>query len=116
MPSILVTFVTAAAIMVAGFALYGIETWQPLPTRAIVHLAIAAFFIIGGYHFAIVAMRHGELATVAPFRYSIILWALVIGYLVFDEVPDALGLAGMLVVTGAGVYTFLREQRARRRV
>ena len=53
-------------------------------------------------------------AAVAPFRYSVILWAVLAGYLVWRDVPDAASWTGIAVVTAAGIYTFLREQRLAR--
>ena len=59
-------------------------------------------------------MRTGEIAVVAPFRYSIILWAILAGYLVWGECPDLASWVGIAIVTAAGLYTFLREQRLAR--
>ena len=59
-------------------------------------------------------MRTGEIAVVAPFRYSILLWAILAGFLVWGEVPDLPTWAGIAIVTGAGLYTFLREQRLKK--
>ena len=59
-------------------------------------------------------MRTGEIAVVAPFRYSIMLWAILAGYLVWQERPDLPSWIGIAIVTAAGLYTFLREQRLAR--
>ena len=56
-------------------------------------------------------MRYGAMAGVAPFRYSGILFAVALGYLVWGDVPDALTLVGTLIVVATGVYTFKREMR-----
>ncbi|MCF3594697.1 DMT family transporter [Rhodobacteraceae bacterium LMO-12] len=64
-----------------------------------------------GYFCIIQAMRTGEISVVAPFRYSRILFALAIGYLVFDENPDVLTYVGAAITIGAGTYAFLREGR-----
>ena len=58
-------------------------------------------------------MRLGEVSVVAPFRYSRIVFALVVGALVFGESPSALTLAGATIIVAAGVYTILREARRR---
>lgn len=68
-----------------------------------------------GYFCIIQAMRTGEISVVAPFRYSRILFALAIGYLVFDENPDALTYVGATITIGAGIYAFLREGRIARK-
>jgi drug/metabolite transporter (DMT)-like permease len=59
-------------------------------------------------------MRTGDIAVVAPFRYSIILWAIVAGFLIWRELPDPATWAGIAIVTAAGLYTFLREHRLAR--
>jgi drug/metabolite transporter (DMT)-like permease len=60
------------------------------------------------------AMRVGEVSAVAPFRYSRLVFALVIGGLVFNERPDALTLLGASLIIGSGLYAFHRERvRAR---
>jgi len=59
-------------------------------------------------------MRVGEMGFVAPFRYTGLLWALLIGLLFFDEWPDGLTLLGCALVVATGGFTFWREQQARR--
>jgi drug/metabolite transporter (DMT)-like permease len=59
-------------------------------------------------------MRTGEIAAVAPFRYSVILWAVAAGFAVWGEVPDLWTWLGIAIVTGAGVYTIVRENRLAR--
>jgi drug/metabolite transporter (DMT)-like permease len=55
-------------------------------------------------------MRTGEMSVVAPFRYTILLFAIVLGFVVFGEVPDTLTLVGAAIVVATGVYTFYRER------
>ena len=50
------------------------------------------------------------MAFVAPFRYIALVVALIVGYLAFDEHPDALMLAGAFIVVASGIYTFYRER------
>ncbi len=114
-PSILVTLITSAAIMVA-FGLAGAAgPWVPMQPREIGLTAGAALMIIGGYLFSIMVMRVGEIAVVAPFRYTGLLWALLLGWLAFGEWPDALTLLGASVVVASGLFTLWRERRLDRR-
>lgn len=64
-----------------------------------------------GYTAMTFAMRTGEIAVVAPFRYVRLLVALVLAYALFDERPDALTLAGAALIVGAGVYAIWRDGR-----
>ena len=55
------------------------------------------------------AMRTGEVAYVVPFRYTSLLWAIALGYLVFGEIPDTLTIVGSIVVIATGLFTLYRE-------
>ncbi|WP_151720616.1 DMT family transporter [Gemmobacter serpentinus] len=59
-----------------------------------------------------VAMRSGEVSVVTPFRYTRLVFALILGVLVFGERPDAATLIGSAIVVAAGIYTLLRSRRA----
>ena len=59
-------------------------------------------------------MRSGEMSLIAPFRYSGLLFALVVGYLVWRDVPNLIGFTGIVLLIGSGLYV-LRSERARQR-
>ncbi|MBZ0215769.1 MAG: DMT family transporter, partial [Fimbriimonadaceae bacterium] len=113
-PSFLITAYTAAVVALAGFGLGFSETWIAVSFFNLLLLALASVCILGGYYFVILSMRVGEVSVVAPFRYSIVIWALLIGYFIWNEVPDQLTFAGIAIVIGAGVYTFQREAKLMR--
>lgn len=73
---------------------------------------MAGAVVLGGlsYYAIVGAMRIGEVSFVTPFRYSRLLFALVVGFFVFRERPDALTLLGAAVIVGSGIYTVLRER------
>lgn len=114
-PTLAVTAMAAVAVMIAGAGLGLSEDWGTVTGRDLAFLAGAAICLIGGYLTVIMAFRSGEVSAVAPFRYSIIVWALIIGYLVWGEVPRAATLVGILIVAATGIYTFEREARLKRR-
>ncbi len=80
-----------------------------------IYFMIALLIGIGAYYSIVAAMRLGEISFVSPFRYSRILFALVIGVMVFGERPDALTLTGAAIIVGSGLYTLWREQQAKSR-
>jgi drug/metabolite transporter (DMT)-like permease len=80
-------------------------------------LLAAAALLSGGYWLVIECMRHGELSVVAPFRYTAIVWALLLGYFIWGDVPNVLASAGIVLLVGSGLYILHRERlRARRAV
>lgn len=69
---------------------------------------------IVGYWAITAAMRVGEVASVTPFRYARLLFALIISVAVFGEVLDGAMLLGAALIIGSGLYSFARERRLRR--
>jgi drug/metabolite transporter (DMT)-like permease len=45
-----------------------------------------------------------------PYQYSLILWSVLLGWQMFGELPDAYTLTGAVIIVGAGLYLFWREQ------
>lgn len=71
------------------------------------------FFGMAGYYAITVSMRIGELSAVAPYRYTRLVAALVLAFLVFGEVPDLAMIIGACLVIGAGLFTLYRERKLR---
>jgi drug/metabolite transporter (DMT)-like permease len=112
-PTMVVAATSAAAVAAGALLLAPVEAWSwPTPT-ALMLLLMAGIGLVGGNYWIVVAMRHGEIAAVAPFRYSASLWAIAAGLVVWGEIPGLWTWTGIAIVTGAGVYTILRESRLR---
>ncbi len=113
-PSLLVAVASSFVITLAGLALWPFETWVMPSTRALTLLSGAAVCLYFAYYLGIVAMRIGEIAVVAPFRYSLVILALILSYVVWGHVPDRVSLTGIAIICGAGMYLLHRERvRAR---
>ena len=67
-------------------------------------LSLSALLLGSGYLSQIVAVRSGELSFISPFSYTGILVAVFYGYLIWDELPDVLTIAGIALIVGAGMY------------
>ena len=67
--------------------------------------------MLGGYFFSIQVMRVGDIGFIAPFRYTGLLWALLLGWVVFGDWPGALTLIGAGIVVATGVFTLYRERK-----
>ena len=86
------------------------EGWHPLTLQALVETSVAAGFLIVGYLAAIKVMRVGDLAVVAPFRYTSLLFAILLGWALFGTLPDHLTLIGAAIVVASGVYMLMQER------
>src|SRR5690606_1764328 len=84
--------------------------WAPVTPRSVAFTVAAGIALAAGFICLVVGMRNAEMSAVAPFRYFTLLWALLIGYFAWGEVPDALAWGGIAIVVGAGLYAFGRER------
>ncbi|WP_308918219.1 DMT family transporter [Jannaschia sp. LMIT008] len=110
-PNLKIAVLTAVVITLMGGVLTLGETWAtPTPRQGAV-LVFAACCILAAYTFSIGAMRVGEVAVVTPFRYTSMIWGLLLGFAVFAEVPDATTLLGAAIIAATGIYTLWREAR-----
>ena len=113
-PTLTVTFFTTCANTVVGALLIApMGGWHPVSTMNLALLAVIAVVVFVGYQAVIKSMRTGEISFVAPFRYTSLVWALLVGILVFGEEPDAFMLLGAAIVIGSGLYSFYRESKRR---
>ena len=60
------------------------------------------------------AMRMGEVSVITPFRYTRLIFALILGALVFGERPDGAMIVGSVLIVASGLYTLLEQRRVRR--
>jgi drug/metabolite transporter (DMT)-like permease len=113
-PSLLIAGASATLVMLSSLGFTVIESWHWPSLQVVLMLAASAVALLAGQYWLIAATRIGEMAVVAPFRYSVIVWAVASGYIVWGEVPDLATWLGIAIVSLAGFYTFLREQHLAR--
>jgi len=87
----------------------GDAVWLDLTSGS--QIVAAILFGVIAYYLLTVAMRTGQVAVVTPFRYTRLVFALLLGAIVFSERPDTITLLGSVVIVGSGIYTLLRSHR-----
>lgn len=115
-PSIIVSLCTGFAIMTMGGVGSVVQGWEPISGPNLIRLVAAACFLILGYIASVITVRIGELSFSAPFRYTVLVFAIILQIALFDEVPDALTFVGTALITAAGLYVFSRESRTARMI
>ena len=90
------------------------SSWTTPDTIDSFRLVAAIFVGVVAYYAIVAATRIGDMSIIAPFRYSRLVFALIIGVLAFGESPDTLTLVGAGIIVASGIYTLLREARLRR--
>lgn len=110
-PSMIVTQGTTLSVVVGGLILAFFEDWVRPTLSDVVQLFIAALFVTAGNVYVIKAYRTANIAILSPFRYSVIFFAVVLGFIVFREIPDLFTVFGSLLIIAAGLYTIIHERR-----
>ena len=106
-------FYQNAGMMLAGVA--GLPfVWQAPGAVDLAVIAGMAVTLVVGQVFMIRAFRAAPVAVVAPFEYVELLWASLIGYVVWKELPAAHVWIGAAIVVASGIYMTWREARASR--
>ena len=115
LPSSVMAFQGMIVFSMSGVILLALDRAPVIPDATNwTMLGLASLIGVGGYFAIITAIRIGEVALVSPFRYTRMLFALLIGIVVFRERPDMLTYLGAAIVVSSGLYTLYREQKLRR--
>lgn len=114
-PSLMLTVATSCGTLVAGSILaWRSGNWQPMPPDVLIALGGAAVLVLIGNYAVIEAHRGTDLSVVSPFRYSVIGWAVIVGFVMFGDVPSPVAMAGLALILASGLYTIHRERLRRR--
>jgi drug/metabolite transporter (DMT)-like permease len=93
----------ASSLMMPGI-------WMTPPVELIPLLAIIGLIGFGGHLCLVWALGQAPASLLAPFNYTQMVWSVLIGFLIFAEVPDLTTIAGATVIVGAGLYVWHRER------
>ena len=105
-----------ASLVPAGLATLALMGTPPAVLTAGGWVRQGAVLVVGcaGYYAIVAATRTGEVSAVVPFRYTRLIFALILGFFVFGERPDALMITGAVLIVGSGLYTVWRTALRRR--
>lgn len=85
--------------------------WTPPALDDMALLALLGIVALAAHHFTNRSLALADASTVTPYQYTLLVWAMLFGWLFFGEVPKVNVLAGAAVIVAAGLYIFFREQR-----
>jgi drug/metabolite transporter (DMT)-like permease len=115
-PALAIVFVAAAAITVTAGLLSIVGGWSALAPAHVGALSLSAVCLLVGYLFGVKTMRIGEIGFTQPFRYTLLIWAMLSGIVLFGEWPDVWMLIGSAIIVATGLFTFYRERALGRRL
>ena len=99
---------------IVGIILMGVigyNFWQPLMEYSLIYFIAIGFFFSLGLYFQIIALSMARAGIIQPFHYTLIFWAIILGYIFYDDFPDIPTLIGALVITVSGIYTLYIKEK-----
>ena len=100
------------AMGISGFIAMPFFSTMVIPSSIeIVYLISATFVGVIGYYAIVLATRNGDVSVISPFRYSRLVFAMLLSIIILSERPDLLTLSGASIIVISGIYTFIREGR-----
>ncbi|MBS9722089.1 DMT family transporter [Tianweitania sp. BSSL-BM11] len=102
----------------AGFAglLFAPSDWKPIASASQFGLLCLLGVVAMGAHMLVNrALKISDAATVAPLQYTLLLWAIIFGWMFFGDVPRLSMMLGATLIIGSGLFIFFREQQLKKR-
>lgn len=113
-PTLALATLSTSTGIVSGLCLLPMEDWVWPDGRTLGLLVVAAGFLCFAFSFMVIAMRNGDVGIVSPFRYAVIVLAILSGWAFWRQWPDAIQMMGIVILTAAGTYTLHRERQTQR--
>ena len=115
-PTLVIGFAGSVVVTLGGLALIAVEEWRWLAVSDLALLSVAAAFHSFGTYLLVLAFRGVDISVVASFRYTLLLWGGIAGYIALGEIPDGWSFVGAALIVASGIYTLHREAVRRRYV
>lgn len=111
-PTLAISIISVLAVTLSSplLALAFAEQWRVMSVEYLSFIVAAAAVLSVGSTMAVAAFRNVDISVVAPFRYSLLIWGGISGYIVFGEVSDLQSLCGSALIVGSGLYSLHRER------
>ena len=110
LPSVTIALYAFIAFGISGILIIPFNSPMVIPTsNQILYFIGASAFGVIAYYSLVISSRIGEMSVISPFRYSRIVFAMLLSIIILEENPDSLTIIGASIVVASGLYTFVRE-------
>jgi drug/metabolite transporter (DMT)-like permease len=108
--SLQVVFITSLSVTIF-FSFGMILNYQPINLEIFIYIFLSAIFVTIGYYFSVLTIKTANISTTSPFRYTIIIFGIVLGYFIFKESPSINMIIGSLLIIGSGIFIIFRQKK-----
>jgi drug/metabolite transporter (DMT)-like permease len=108
--SLQIVFVTSFSVMVF-FSFGMLINYKTINLEIFMYIFLSAIFVTLGYLFSVLTIKNANISTTSPFRYTIIIFGIILGYFIFNEIPSLNMIIGSLIIMGSGIFIILRQKK-----
>lgn len=110
LPSVTIALYAFIAFGISGILIIPFNSPMVIPSlNQIMYFIGASTFGVFAYYALVISSRIGEMSVISPFRYSRIVFAMLLAIIILGERPDSFTLIGATIIVLSGIYTFVRE-------
>ena len=110
LPSVTIALYAFIAFGISGILIIPFNSPMVIPSlNQIMYFIGASTFGVFAYYSLVISSRIGEMSVISPFRYSRIVFAMLLAIIILGERPDSFTLIGATIIVLSGIYTFVRE-------
>ena len=100
-------FTSIIGIILMGFV--SLFYWQPITLNFIIFFLGMGFFYSVALYFQIIALSKARASIVQPFHYTLVFWAIIFGYLFYNDFPDVFTIIGAIIISFSGIYVLTQK-------
>ena len=115
-PRVLLFYPAVIGTLVMSALAPGFDWPDAMPWTHVALIVAGGLFGTLGHFLFILAFRHAPASAITPFTYMQLVWAMLLGWIFFADLPDGASMVGMLIIAGSGLAMALFERRRGRPV
>ncbi|NCU54398.1 MAG: DMT family transporter [Candidatus Fonsibacter ubiquis] len=85
--------------------------FKPINLEIFIFIFLSAIFVTAGYYFSVLTIKVANISTTSPFRYTIIIFGIILGYFIFNETPSINMIFGSILIISSGIFIIFRQKK-----
>ena len=85
--------------------------WSPISSSSYILFLIVGIFFSLGIYLQIIALSMANASIIQPFHYTLIFWAIIFGYIFYNDIPDLFTIVGAIIITLSGIFVLTQSTK-----
>ena len=85
--------------------------WSPVSSSSYILFLIVGIFFSLGIYLQIIALSMARASIIQPFHYTLIFWAIIFGYIFYNDIPDLFTIVGAVIITLSGIFVLTQSTK-----